>query len=132
MPSLWTSPNSSVDEEELHEKLGKLKSTAVQAARAAGVRELRPRDLRRTFATRLFETGVDALLVQRILGLFGGDNPNLRLPHRPAIARRWAPLPSILSSVRGLWSRILSPDVAISVRIEGKEENDELLIYSCC
>jgi integrase/recombinase XerD len=37
-------------------------------AHEAGVGELRPHDLRRAFATRLFETGVDVLVVQRILG----------------------------------------------------------------
>jgi site-specific recombinase XerC len=37
-------------------------------AHAAGVGELRPHDLRRALATRLLETGVDVLLVQRILG----------------------------------------------------------------
>jgi site-specific recombinase XerC len=37
-------------------------------AAAAGVGLLRPHDLRRALATRLLETGVDVLLVQRILG----------------------------------------------------------------
>ena len=37
-------------------------------AHAAGVGELHPHDLRRALATRLLETGVDVLLVQRILG----------------------------------------------------------------
>jgi site-specific recombinase XerC len=37
-------------------------------ANAAGVGDLRPHDLRRALATRLLETGVDVLLVQRILG----------------------------------------------------------------
>ena len=37
-------------------------------AQIAGVGELRPHDLRRALATRLLETGVDVLLVQRILG----------------------------------------------------------------
>jgi site-specific recombinase XerD len=37
-------------------------------AAQAGVGELRPHDLRRALATRLLETGVDVLLVQRILG----------------------------------------------------------------
>ena len=39
-----------------------------QRAHAAGVGELRPHDLRRACATRLLETGVDVLVVQRILG----------------------------------------------------------------
>jgi len=39
-----------------------------QRAQIAGVGELRPHDLRRALATRLLETGVDVLLVQRILG----------------------------------------------------------------
>jgi site-specific recombinase XerD len=37
-------------------------------AHAAGIEELRPHDLRRAFATRLLETGVDVLVVQRSLG----------------------------------------------------------------
>jgi site-specific recombinase XerD len=37
-------------------------------AHIAGIGELRPHDLRRALATRLLETGVDVLLVQRILG----------------------------------------------------------------
>ncbi|SPE19122.1 Integrase family protein [Candidatus Sulfotelmatomonas gaucii] len=39
-----------------------------QRAQAAGVGKLHPHDLRRAFATRLLETGVDVLVVQRILG----------------------------------------------------------------
>jgi site-specific recombinase XerD len=37
-------------------------------AHVAGVGEVRPHDLRRAFATRLLETGVDVLVVQRSLG----------------------------------------------------------------
>jgi site-specific recombinase XerD len=37
-------------------------------AHAAGVGKLHPHDLRRAFATRLLETGVDVLVVQRSLG----------------------------------------------------------------
>ena len=39
-----------------------------QRAHVAGIGKLRPHDLRRALATRLLETGVDVLLVQRILG----------------------------------------------------------------
>ena len=40
----------------------------VRCARTAGIGKLCPHDLRRAFATRLLESGVDVLVVQRILG----------------------------------------------------------------
>ena len=39
-----------------------------QRAHSAGIGELRPHDLRRAFATRMLETGMDVFVVQRSLG----------------------------------------------------------------